>query len=123
MMRRWMLPVGLILTIGMIYVSARAFAEHRVALAVVAAVSLPFVYLMTAVQESGFLLGGLTLGFRLEQWQIGPLVILRTTEGWRLRHEWRWWLFTGEGTSFTLTPQRLRRRHAILVACQPAAVI
>jgi hypothetical protein len=124
-MRRWRVPVALMLAIGvLIYWSVRNFAEHLVPLAVVEAVSVPFVYVVMVVHQSSFLLGGLALGFRLEQWQVGPLVILRTPEGWRLRHVWRWWLLlAGEGTTFTLTPERLRWRHATLVACQPAAVL
>jgi hypothetical protein len=66
-MRRWTFAAALVDMTGLIYASARAFVEGAVPLAVVAAVSIPFLYVLTIVRDYSFLLGGLALGFRLEQ--------------------------------------------------------
>jgi len=123
-MRRWAARTVWVSLIGaLLYISARAYSEHLLPLAVVVVVGVPFLYVVLAVDQSGFLLGGLGLGFRPKQWNIGPLLAIRTPEGWRLRHVWQWWLLRGEMTSFELTPKCLRWRHATLKASEPTAAL
>ena len=120
-MRTSLIRVGIALVIVFLLLdSARNFAAHQVPLAVVAVVAVPFVYLLLALGDAGFLLTGLAAGFRPEQWHIGPIVAIAQSRGWRLRYHWRWWLFSSTTTSFRLTPERLRWRHGALRASEPA---
>lgn len=116
--------VGIVLVFVLLLLdSARNFAAHQVPRAVVAAAVVPFVYMLLALPDAGFLLTGLAAGFRPEQWHIGPMVAIAQPEGWQLRHHWRWWLASGTTTSFRLTPERLRWRHAALRASEPATLV
>jgi hypothetical protein len=123
-MRRWWVPVGLILVTGWLaYDIVRALNDHLLSLAVIGVLTVPFVYLLNVVEQSGFLLAGLVMGFEPRQLNLGQLVATRTSTGWQLRNDWRWWLFAGERTSFALTPEHLRWRHGIMRTGAPAGLV
>ena len=72
------------------------------------------------VHEAGHVTGARLAGFRITRWRIGPLAAVRVDGRWRLR-------LTADGLgggmvlADPVTPERLARRHALLIACGPAA--
>jgi hypothetical protein len=74
----------------------------------------------TAVHELGHALAARAVGFDVAGVRVGPLVVLATPRGWRVKLVWET-VFGGELLSCPARPEGLRLRHAAMIAAGPAA--
>lgn len=73
------------------------------------------------VHEGGHLLGGRLVRFRFHLFVVGPLMVVRTTEGIRARLNTNLSLYGGLAASVPTAFHDLNRRMAVMVAGGPAA--
>lgn len=81
---------------------------------------IPLLLVATAVHELGHALAARAVGFQVVRWRVGPIAADVAAGGWRVRFVPGTWL-GGEVSSDPLTPANLRARHALMIACGPAA--
>jgi hypothetical protein len=81
---------------------------------------LPVLLAATAVHELGHVVAALAVGFRVTSIRVGPMSAVASPSGWRLRFAWRLSL-DGEMVPDPVRADRLRRRHAIMIAGGPVA--
>src|SRR5215471_453308 len=74
----------------------------------------------TAVHELGHALAARAVGFGVVGVRVGPVLALADASGWRLRLTWDM-AVGGELLPDPVSPDRLRERHAAMIAGGPAA--
>jgi hypothetical protein len=74
----------------------------------------------TAVHELGHAVAARAVGFDVAGLRVGPILVTATSTGWRVRLVWEM-AVGGELLSVPVDTERLRARHATMIAAGPAA--